>query len=72
MVNRAYITIIGLLFWLTSFSQIKELHEMDIELTEAFKSLVSADYQLPLDSLATTFKNNFQRGWQILSPSVIH
>ena len=53
--NRTYITIIGLLFWLTSFSQTEELCKIENALTNSFQTMVSADPQLRYDSLAPEF-----------------
>ncbi|MBK8878571.1 MAG: hypothetical protein IPN74_08505 [Haliscomenobacter sp.] len=53
---RNYITLLGLLVSLTSFSQTTALRKIDNELTGIFHTMVNADYQLRFDSLAPAFK----------------
>jgi hypothetical protein len=54
--NKIYITLIGLLFWKTSFSQTEELRKIDNSLSSTFQKMVTADPQLRYDSLAPAFK----------------
>jgi hypothetical protein len=67
---RTYTTIIGLLFWLTSFSQTEELRNIDNALTNSFQTMVSADPQLRYDSLAPEFLKFLSR--QLANPTTFN
>lgn len=53
--RRTYMTIIGLLLWLTSFGQGEALSSIDKALTSSFQAMVSAEPQLRYDSAAPAF-----------------
>jgi hypothetical protein len=55
--KRIYITLIGLIISFSCFNQNAALRKIDNELTDAFKKLISADYDSHLnDSLRASFK----------------
>ncbi|HTF06094.1 MAG TPA: hypothetical protein VK826_18820 [Bacteroidia bacterium] len=58
MTHKTVLTIIfGLLFCLCSYGQKAEFQEIDRQLTNNYREMLSAEYQLRSDSLAPAFKN---------------
>lgn len=60
------LTLTGLLFWGTAFSQTLDLQSMDNTLTNTFKIMMAADYNLRYDSLAPAFKQKLAE--QLVNP----
>ncbi|MDU8886321.1 hypothetical protein RXV94_09130 [Yeosuana sp. MJ-SS3] len=60
ILNRTYLAIIGLLVFLSSYSQTSVLSKIDNELAATFKAMKDADYQLRSESLAPLFKKELQ------------
>lgn len=60
------LTLLGFLFWETAFSQTLDLQRIDNTLTNTFKIMIAADYNLRYDSLAPAFKQKLEE--QLVNP----
>jgi hypothetical protein len=62
MTHKTFLTVIfGLLFCLSSYGQKTEFQEIDIQLTNNFREMLSAETRFRYDSLSPSFKNQLYK-----------